>query len=174
VSRTELLIALALSAGVLSCTKVSHIDEADVDQVALDLEECIAGGGACTTAGPVTAVESSVPGEHALRVDPGGVVEGPLHRPAPTARLNALIIGFRVIGENGIVREADIGLVDNPNLDPTKYTVPGLVRIRTPNVGYGVIEFSQLDHVPAPKARVHLAGVSGSMEVIFVLGRWYY
>jgi hypothetical protein len=166
VSRTELAFALALGASVCSCSGITHVGEPDVDQVALDLEACIGKSASCVQSGPVRPVESLVTGDHALRIDPGGSLEGPLQRPSSTARMNTLVVGYRALGDEGAPRQIAFGLVgDKPGS-------PGVVSMHTNNAAFRVLELAELDLVPAEGARVRIEVREGSFEIVYVLGRW--
>ena len=116
------------------------------------------------------SVESFVPGDgHAVRLDPGGSIEGPLLRPTPTARLQTLVLGYRVIGDDGVPRELRFGLTS-----PTTAPMVGLLPIRSSNAYFHVVEVSENDATPPLDARVRVESAAGGYEVVYVVGRWKY
>ena len=160
--------ALALAALVSGCGGAEHLDRVDIDQRALDVDACARGESSCARTGRVTSVESFVPGDgHAVRLDPGGAIEGPLMRPSPTARLAMLVLGYRAVGDEGVPRELRLGLASGGSAPRV-----GLVSIKTTNASFRVVEVSELDAVPPADAHVRIESTTGVIEVIYVIGRW--
>lgn len=157
-------LAVATCALLLGCGGAEHVGEPFDDSIALDVEACARGDASCTRAGRVTPVESYLPGDgHALRIEPGGSIEGPLRRPSPTARLQTLVLGYRVLGEDNIPRELRLGVSG---------TSTGMVSIRYPNGYFRVVEVAELNEIPSDGARVRIESVVGSYEIVYVVGRW--
>jgi hypothetical protein len=144
------LFALALSCG--GGDPPGTVDE---ESIALDVGACATGGAGCVAKG-TKPVELLEPGnESAISIPAGASISGPLQRPFD-GKLTWLALGTRSDGAAKL--QIQIGDAAPINVRPA--------------YGYSRIEVQMPNVAPPKGVNLTVTGVSGTLDLAWIVGRW--
>lgn len=147
--------SFVLFAAALSCGGGDPPGTVDEESIALDVGACATGGEGCVAKG-TNRVELLAPGvDSAISIPEGASISGPLRRPFD-GKLTWLALATRSSGTSKLQIQIGDG-------------APTIIR---PAGGYSRIEIEMSNIAPAKGVNITVTGVSGTVDVAWIVGRW--